>query len=81
MKIEVRYFALAADLAGCPGESLEFSSGIDVAAALQEVQRLHPALAGAGFTPLVAVNRVHSHGGQALADGDELAIFPPVSGG
>ena len=29
----------------------------------------------------VAVNQTVAHVGQALADGDEVAIFPPVTGG
>ncbi len=29
----------------------------------------------------VAVNQTVAHAGQTLADGDEVAIFPPVTGG
>ena len=31
--------------------------------------------------PLYAVNRAYAEPGQALADGDEVALIPPVSGG
>ena len=28
-----------------------------------------------------AVNQAMAHGGSAIADGDEVAFFPPVTGG
>jgi molybdopterin synthase sulfur carrier subunit len=30
---------------------------------------------------LVAINQEHAHAGDAVQDGDEVAFFPPVTGG
>ena len=81
MKIALRYFALVAEVAGRDGETLELAPGATVADALQSLSRRYPRLAASGFRPLVAVNRRHAGDDDPLADGDELAVFPPVSGG
>ena len=81
MKIALRYFALVAEVAGRDGESLELAAEATVADALKSLSRQYPRLAAAGFRPMVAVNRRHAGHDVALAEGDELAIFPPVSGG
>lgn len=81
MKVGIRYFALVAEVAGREGETLELAAGATVADALQRVTEQYPRLAAAGFRPLVAVNRRHAGEDSSLAEGDELAVFPPVSGG
>jgi len=46
--------------------------------------QLRAALPGADRLPqrpLVAVNRVHARADTRVADGDELAILPPMAGG
>ena len=81
MRIALRYFALVAEVAGRDGETLELAAGATVADALESLSRQYPRLAAAGFRPLVAVNRRHAGDDVSLAEGDELAVFPPVSGG
>ena len=81
MKIAMRYFALVAEVAGCKGETLELAAGATVDDALKMVSRQYPRLSAAGFRPLVAVNRRHASDDVPLADADEVAVFPPVSGG
>jgi len=84
MKITVRYFALLRELMGRESEVLSWDD------AEPTVERLRghladrvparAALLGDG-TLLVAVNRDYAAGGTVLKDGDEVALFPPVSGG
>jgi molybdopterin synthase catalytic subunit len=76
MNVEVRLFAGLRELAGMRSRSVELPDGAsagDVFAAL----RLGPEPAGL----LVAVNHAYVERDQALAEGDEVALIPPVSGG
>lgn len=81
MKITLLYFAHAAEAAGRDREDVELPPGTSAGDALAEARRRHPALAAAGFSPLLAVNRSWSEAVRPLADGDEVAVLPPVSGG
>jgi len=81
VKVRIKYFALVAEVAGRDGETLELAAGATVADALESLSRQYPRLATARFRPLVAVNRRHAGNDVSLAEGDELAVFPPVSGG
>ena len=76
MKVIVRLFAGVREQAGTARRELELGDG----AVLEDVW---PAL-GLGEEPaglLYAVNRTYADRGQALAEGDEVALIPPVSGG
>ena len=76
MQITVRLFAGLRELAGTDRRELELPEG----ASLAEVW---PAL-GLGVEPpglLYAVNRAYAEPETAIADGDEVALIPPVSGG
>jgi len=84
MKITVRYFALLRELMGRESEVLSWDD------AEPTVERLRGHLADRvapraallrGGTLLAAVNREYATGGTVLKDGDEVALFPPVSGG
>ncbi len=81
MKVKVRYFALVAEITGCSQETLELPAGATAGGALAAAAARHGRLAAPGFTPLLAVNRRHAPQEQPLSEGDEVAIFPPVSGG
>jgi len=79
--VTVRLFAAAREAAGRARCTVEAA---DVAGALTEACRV----LGPGFTEVLAGSRVWLNGdeparGEAtpLADGDELAVLPPVSGG
>ena len=76
MKVAVRLFAGLRERAGTGGRELELPPGARVA-------DVWPAL-GLGDEPpglLYAVNKAYSETGRPLADGDEVAVIPPVSGG
>lgn len=76
MQVVVRLFAGLRERAGTARRELELPEG----ASLAEVW---PAL-GLGDEPeglLYAVNRAYAEPAQALAEGDEVALIPPVSGG
>ena len=76
MRIRVRLFAGLRERAGTGSLDLDVANGATVA-------DVWPAL-GLGTEPdglLYAVNRSYSERSAALAQGDEVAVIPPVSGG
>ena len=76
MRVVVRLFAGLRERAGTDRRELDLDDG----AAVEDVW---PAL-GLGDEPaglLYAVNRTYADPGQALREGDEVALIPPVSGG
>jgi molybdopterin synthase catalytic subunit len=76
MRVTVRLFAGLRERAGTGGRELELSDGAAVA-------DVWPALS-LGDEPaglLYAVNREYAAGDRRLADGDVVALIPPVSGG
>lgn len=79
--IEVKFFALARDLAGGAGTTIDLPEGATVAQAWDEIIRRHPGLARYREEFLVAVNRRFANPDRPLAEGDEVAVIPPVSGG
>jgi molybdopterin synthase catalytic subunit len=81
MRIRVRLFAIQRELAGTREVTLELADGADVADAWTALVALHPALAPGRDSVRYARNGVYADPTTALADGDELAMIPPVSGG
>ncbi|WP_298827812.1 MoaD/ThiS family protein [uncultured Piscinibacter sp.] len=83
MKIQVRYFASIREALG-PGETLELPAGATVAAARDALIALgeaHAAALARGRALRSALNQALCEESAALADGAELAFFPPVTGG
>ena len=81
MTIGVKLFAIVREAAGESALSIDLAEGATVADARDELLRRLPALAphlgGCAF----AVNRTYATPSGRLANGDELAVIPPVSGG
>jgi molybdopterin converting factor small subunit len=81
MTVNVLYFALARDHAGCGSESLELAAPARVADALEVVRGRHPKLEALWLHLAVAVDGQLVGHDAPLRDGAELALLPPVSGG
>jgi molybdopterin converting factor subunit 1 len=79
--VTVLFFAQAREHAGRARGTLELPEGSRVADALARLEREHPALAPLWPHLAVAVDRRLVRGDAVLADGVELALLPPVSGG
>ena len=80
-RIQVRFFAAARDLAGCEHVELEIESGTTIADLRGRLIAQHPALALLLKHSLLAVGQQYATDQTVLADGDEVAMIPPVSGG
>lgn len=81
LRVTCRLFARYAELVGREDVTLELPGGAVVADA---VAALRATVAGAErlpAQPLVAVNLQHVLPTDALHDGDELALLPPLAGG
>jgi molybdopterin converting factor subunit 1 len=81
MKVRIRYFATLRDRAGLKEEELDLEAGSTVSGLMETVQGRHPAIAESLPTVIIAVNREYAADDQVLEPGDEIALFPPVSGG
>jgi molybdopterin converting factor subunit 1 len=81
MQVKVRLFATLRQLAGWGSQPLDLPDDATVSAALTELDRRYPQLTVTKRTIYVAVNQEYARGTQVLREGDELALFPPVSGG
>lgn len=81
MDVRVLYFATLRDLAGVKEEQVVLPDGSTVADLKELLTKKHPDLALAHTSMLVSINREFAFDEDPLHDGDEVAIFPPVSGG
>lgn len=83
--IKVLYFARLREQLGSDGDQLDWSSELpDVAAVMRLLQARGGSWAdvfATGQTVLVAVNQEMAGPGTSVGDGDEIAFFPPVTGG
>jgi molybdopterin converting factor small subunit len=81
MRIKVRLFARARDLAGAPNVELDVPDPATVADLRRALLRSVPALEPLGKSLLVSVGSEYAGDGQLLSPGADVACFPPVSGG
>jgi molybdopterin synthase catalytic subunit len=81
MAVTLLYFSTLRTRAGSARETMELSEPISVARLRQILAQRHPALAEALHSSVVAVNHDFAFDEDTIADGDEVALFPPVSGG
>jgi molybdopterin synthase catalytic subunit len=81
VRVEILYFAILRERAGRARETLDLPDGADVSAARAAVAERHPEIAALLPRVQVAVNRTQAPDAQRLADGDEVALLPPVAGG
>lgn len=81
MNVRVRLFARQRVIAGTREVPLELPAGATVEDAWAAVAALHPALADGRPYVRFARNGVYAGPTEPLAEGDEVACIPPVSGG
>jgi molybdopterin synthase catalytic subunit len=79
--VEILYFASAREAAGVSSEVLEAREGATVGEVKTLVTARHPALASAWPVTRVAVGTRFAGDDHRLAEGDRVALIPPVGGG
>ena len=80
MRVLVRLFASYREAAGVGRMELELPPGATVKDAIFKILKDHPLIAE-GRQVVIAKNHDYVTADEPLADGDEVALIPPVSGG
>ncbi len=81
MNVRVRLFAMLRERAGAGDAVHEVPEDCTVEELWTRLRHEYPGLAGVDLKLLYAVNSEYVQRGHPLADGDEVAFIPPVSGG
>ena len=81
MDIQVKLFATLKDRAGSSHVTVDLPDEATVALLLDRLAAAQPKLAPSIATCIVAVNQEFAFGSTPIRSGDEVALFPPVSGG
>lgn len=82
MSLKILYFAWAREMTGVAAEQAPLAPTPDALAGLLSSRSLgHAELFSARATLKLAVNAEFADWDTPLADGDEVAFFPPVTGG
>jgi len=79
--VNVLFFGAARDATGTHETQLTLHPPHNSQNTFEQVLNTYPALRRFGKALLFAVNQEYAEPDREIADGDELAIFPPVSGG
>src|SRR5687768_4637226 len=81
IKVRVLFFGAARAAVGQEQIEVELESPINAGGARAKLLSLHPSLQRFGKSLLFAVNQQYVQNDREIREGDELAVFPPVSGG
>jgi MoaE-MoaD fusion protein len=81
MKMNVRLFATLKESAGASQVSLEIVEPATVSNLIDELFHQYPTIQPLMQTILVSVNQEYADRTQTIYPGDEIVLFPPVSGG
>ena len=81
MQVKCLFFATLKDITGSRQLNIDLTAGTTVGDLLATLERSYPKIRDYRSILLTAVNEEYVDLGKALSEGDEVAIFPPVSGG
>ena len=81
ISVRVLFFGAARDAVGQTEVDFVLHGTPTAESAFAQVVKKFPDLARFGRSLLFAVNQEYARGDEEVHDGDELAVFPPVSGG
>lgn len=81
MRVRVLFFGPLKDAAGRLEEEMPAAEGSTLGELFEQCARRYPKLAALRPSIVFARNREFARADEALAEGDEVAFLPPVSGG
>jgi molybdopterin synthase catalytic subunit len=79
--IRVLFFGVIRDVVGLREDSLELPAGGDLRTVFEHYAARFPRLRDMASSTVLALNQQFSSPAAPLAEGDEVALLPPVSGG
>jgi len=79
MKVTVRFFAQSREIVGEKQKEVEIEDGRMLHDIISRLRNEYPDLKKEKI--IVSLNHKYTHPEEILKDNDEVAIFPPVSGG
>jgi len=81
VKVIVRYFASMHDATGVKEEEIELPDGSTIETLIREAKKRHSTLKLQNRAIIVSINGEFGEASRQLKPTDEVAMFPPVSGG
>ncbi len=81
MSVKILFFANLRDRAGTKSLDIEIPEGITVQGLKEQIARDYPNLKQSMEAVLISIDREYAFDEAIVADGSEVAMFPPVSGG
>ena len=81
MSLHILFFASLADITGMREKCVDSAGFADVHSVFEKFAKDFPALASYRASTLFAVNSEFARPESPVRNGDEIAFFPPVSGG
>jgi len=82
VRVRLLFFGAARDVAGANEIELDLKTPATAHSALEEIRARYPELRRFGRSLLFAINQEYAQEpDMPIREGDELAVFPPVSGG
>src|SRR5262245_21217606 len=81
MQVRLLFFATLKDIIGAREMNLDVPSGAKVSDVWSHLEDRYPGIKAYRQLVLTAINEEYVEGNALVNEGDELAIFPPVSGG
>lgn len=81
MQVRLLFFATLKDIVGARQLEIEMPAGATVSDVLSNLESTYPRIRDYRTVVLTAINEEYVDQAARVQDGDEVAIFPPVSGG
>ena len=81
MRVRVLFFGMLRDMVGESPEDAEFPEGADLRSVFDAYAARFPRLREMARSIVIARNQEFADPSTKLAEGDEVAFLPPVSGG
>ncbi len=81
MRVPVRLFAVAKQLAGCGRVEIDLPEGATIGLLRQRLLEQHPQLANLSRTMMFAIGTEYADDAAVIPAHSDVACIPPVSGG